>query len=149
MNAIRTYVVGAVVLGLIACIVSIAFGGHPSQVHTIVGLVLDAVFLVWAFLAGRAAKRQGGKPMWTGALTGAVYGFVEALAGFFIHIDASVFKGTNLPPDQVARAVEISNSTWAHVLAVVAAVLEMGVLGLIAGLIGGAMTRREGDANDV
>jgi hypothetical protein len=146
----RSFYIGlAAALGLVSLILTVAFGGHPSSAHTVISLLLDAVLLVVAFLFGRASKKQGGKPLWNGALAGAVFGLIGALGSFFVKIDASMLKNTNLTADQIDTAVQWANSPVSHIISVVVAIILFGVLGLIAGVIGGATTKREGEPEGV
>jgi hypothetical protein len=146
----RSFYIGfAAVLGIVAFVLTVAFGGHSSTAHTIISLGLDVVVLIVAFLFGRASKKQGGKPLWNGALAGAIFGLIGSLGSFFVKIDASMLKNTNLSADQIDTAVQWANSPVSHIISVVGAIIVFGVLGLIAGVIGGATTKREGEPEGV
>ena len=157
MQSGRKYIYFAVVLGVAALLLA-AIGGANTNLHgtvSIVIIILDVLALVVALFAGRAAKRSGGRPLWKGALMGAIYGFLFSIGSFFVTITPAEFEqqmqkaGQTVSSAQVAQAVSIGNSPLVHVLGIVASLIMYGVLGLIAGLIGGVTTRREGERDAV
>ena len=157
MQSGRKFIIFAVALGVAAMLLT-AIGGANATLHGLVSIViiiLDVLALVAALFAGRAAKRSGGRPLWKGALVGAIYGFLSSIGIFFVTVTAAQIDqqlrrvGTAVSSTVVAQEVAIGNSPIMHILEIVAALIVYGVLGLIVGLIGGATTRREGEKDAV
>ncbi len=157
MQSGRKYIIFAVVLGVLALLFT-AVGGANANLHglvSIVVIILDVLALIVALLIGRFAKRKGGRPLWNGALIGAIYGFLMSIGGFFVTVTAAEVEqvlrkaGTVVSSTLVTQTLAVENSPLLHVLGIVVSLILYGALGLIAGLIGGATTRREGEKDAV
>lgn len=141
-------VVMAAVLGIIGLLVQVGLG-NGSSVVTVVAWIINILLLVLLFLAGRTAKQQGWRPVWTGALTGAVYGVFRGLSGFFTHVTAEQLqKSTHgqLSQDAIDKAVALANSTTTHFISLITMIVVWGIVGLIVAIIGGTTVKKPVDS---
>lgn len=143
-------------LGVLGLLDSLVFS-QPSMRGASSGMewVLNALVLVAAFLAGRRAKAEGRRPLWRGALVGALYGGIGGLGAFFIHVTPAQIAaqiqnaGGAAASVSPARIAAIDNSFTIHILAWGVALILFGLLGLVSGVIGGAVARRGGGTDGV
>lgn len=151
-----TWVIAGVLLGVLGLLNSLVFS-QPSLrgASSAIEWVLNALALVAAFLAGRRARGEGGRPFWSGARVGALYGGIGGLGAFFIRVTPAEIAAqiqqaggisTSVSPAQIAA---FDNSPTIHALAWGVALVLFGLLGLVSGLIGGATARRGGGGDGV
>lgn len=149
----REYAIAALVLGAVSFMVNILTKGlGPAPV---IGILLDMVALGVAVLSAQQAKRQGKSAAWAGARMGALYAAVGALSAFLITVTPaevaaelrkSALPHTPVSPQQIAA---LANSPSAHLTSWITGVIFLGLLGLAAGTIAGALTRRPDEPRPV
>lgn len=152
-KVLRIYL-GVVIWGIVsvaAALISVA--ANRMAVPTVWRVIADGITVGILFLAGRAAKQQGAKPVGVGLLTGLLYGLVSGWVGFFVHVTRSVvmqrMKGHHLTSAEVNTALHFANSTAIHIVTWVGAIVVSGILGLIFGAIGGATAKGPSASQDV
>lgn len=142
----REYVIAALILGGVSFVVNIVTKGLGSA--PVMGIVLDLLALGVAVLNAQEAKRLGKSAAWAGARIGAAYSAVGALSAFLITVTPaevaaelrkSALPHTPVSPQQIAA---LANSPSAHLTSWITGVIFLGLLGLAAGTIAGALTRR-------
>jgi membrane protease YdiL (CAAX protease family) len=151
MNVNRFYAFAAV-WGLVDAVGVITFiGKGRSGGTTAVGIVVELVAAAIVFMAGRQAKRDGGRPWRVGAIAGLLFGLFAGWSAFLIHITRQelVSRAHNLTPSQISLALKAANSPVAHVGAWVVAMIEGLILGIILGWIGGMTGRSPTQNQDV
>ena len=153
MTVKRLYL-AALVWGIISVIVSfIIMAGHHVSVPVLLQIVFDLVTAAIIFLAGRAAKQQGAKPVGAGVVSGLIFGVVSGWPAFFAHVTRSELTrslhGRHLSPAQFDAGLTYANSPVAHIVTWVGLIVVTVVLGLVLGAIGGATAKNRSVAEDV
>lgn len=135
-----SYVAIAVLLGIFAFINTVWFR-HTGEA-TAIAITLYILILIDAYFAGRRSRLHNGRPGWTGATLGAMFGLIAGLGSFFIratsHDVIAPAKGL-----ERLRLVQLANSSTAHIVILLTAMITFGVVSLIMASIGGTQ-RSEG-----
>lgn len=152
-KVLRMYLV-AVVWGLVSVGVTLmSVSAHRIGVSAVWQIILDVITAAIIFMAGRAAKQQGAKPVGVGVITGLLFGLVSGWAGFLVHVSRSAIvkglHGLHLSPAQMNLEVHVANSAAAHLGSWVAVLVVSVIMGLIFGAIGGATAKSPSATQDV
>ncbi len=131
-------------IGVVVSLAVWILGAQPLAGY--IGDVLQLALLVVAFLVGRRAVRERRRPGWLGGLAGVVGGLVGTLGDFGVRVSASRFHTVVSGGHTVTAAQQaaVANSIGGRLAELVVLSLVMGILGIIAGTIGGATSRPPG-----
>jgi hypothetical protein len=134
------YVVAAAILG------ALTVGAAAAHVAA-AGPVFEILAVGVAALTGVAAHHTKTRPGPAGIAVGAVFGFVAGFAGFVTKVTAALIRSEIAArkltlKGSISGVVRFDNSTAAHLIDLVGAVILFAIVGLIVAAIAGAIANR-------
>lgn len=154
MKRVSFWYLAALVWGVISAVISLlALAEHHVGVPLGIRVLLDVIPAAIIFMAGRAAKRQGAKPVGAGVVAGIVFGLTSGWGAMFAHVTRAelirTLHGRTVTSAEMDAALKYANSAAVHIVSW-GATLFVGVLmGLILGAIGGATAQPPSATQDV
>lgn len=133
------FILTAAALGAVSILLNRAV--PDSRAITLLNILLYLVVMILAYTSGQHAEGTGRSPARAGAAVGAVFAGVSNIALFLKRVTAAQLTvhspGTTKAPAGLLATI---NSPATHFSEWAVAVLFIGLLGLVAGYMGGRMT---------